>query len=188
MSKEKSSKYVSRAGDKLDSVAETMHLNFKNKTVLDVGSSTGGFTDYALQHGAKKVVAVEIGTNQMSSILRSDERIELHEKTDILDYFPVVIPDIIVMDLSFISLRKILPNIAKISDKNTEIVALFKPQFEAGDSQKNRGIIKNNAIRRELMRDFEGWTKKLFIIESKSDSGVAGNKGNIERFYKLKVI
>lgn len=188
MSKEKSSKYVSRAGDKLDSVATNLTLDFKNKLVLDVGSSTGGFTDYALQHGASKVIAVELGTNQMHSKMRTDERVELHEKTNILDYFADTIPDIIVMDLSFVSLREILPKIAKTSNKNTEIVALFKPQFEAKESQMNRGVIKNNVIRRQLMKDFENWVKKLFIIEGKSDSSVPGTKGNRERFYKLKVI
>ncbi len=188
MLKEKSGRYVSRAGDKLDSVAVNLSLNFKNKTVLDVGSSTGGFTDYALQHGADKIIGVELGTNQMHPKLRQNERVELHEKTNILDFIPPMVPDIIIMDLSFVSLRKILPKIARISDKNTEIVALFKPQFESDDSQKNRGVIKNNTIRRELMKNFESWTKKLFIIEAKSDSGVVGAKGNKERFYKLKII
>lgn len=188
MSKEKSNRYVSRAGDKLASVADGLRLDFKNKVVLDVGSSTGGFTEYALQHGASKVLAVELGTKQMHPKLRSNEQIELHEKTNILDFFPTETPDVIVMDLSFISLRKILPKIAQISNKKTEIVALFKPQFEAKESQKNRGIVKNNTIRRELMKDFETWVKKLFSIEGKSDSAVTGSKGNQERFYKLRII
>lgn len=83
MDKRRSDHYVSRGGDKLASVANKLSLNFKHKTVLDVGSSTGGFTDFALKNGAKKVVAVEIGTNQMHPSLRSDPRVELHEKTDI---------------------------------------------------------------------------------------------------------
>jgi len=184
----KSTTYVSRAGDKLASVAQALGLDFRNKVVLDVGSSTGGFTDYALQHGARKVIAVELGTRQMHPKLRLNKRVELYEKTNILDYFTSKIPDIIVMDLSFVSLRKILPKIAQISNKETEIVALFKPQFEARDSQKNRGVIKNSAIRRELMRDFEVWVKNVFIIEAKSDSKVTGSKGNKERFYKLRII
>ncbi len=188
MSKEKSAKYVSRAGDKLASVAAGLKLDFKNKVVLDVGSSTGGFTDYALQSGARKVVAVELGTNQMHPKLRHDPRVGLHEKTDILDYKPSENFDIILMDLSFVSLRKILPTITQIANKNTEIVALFKPQFEAQESQKNRGVIKNNVIRRELMRDFEIWVKKLFIVVSKMDSQVAGAKGNQERFYLLELV
>lgn len=188
MSKEKSSIYVSRAGDKLASVATSLGLNFKNKVVLDVGSSTGGFTDYALHGGAKKVIAVELGTNQMHPKLRSDGRVELHEKTNILDYFPTENLDVILMDLSFVSLRKILPKIRQIAAKNTEIIALFKPQFEAKEHHKNRGVVKNNAIRRQLMKDFEVWVKKLFIVEAKADSAVPGSKGNRERFYKLKII
>ncbi len=188
MSKEKSAKYVSRAGDKLASVAADLKLNLKNKAVLDVGSSTGGFTDYSLQSGAIKVVGVELGTNQLHPKLRDNPRVELHEKTDILNYKPTENFDVILMDLSFISLRKVLPRIAKIANKNTEIVVLFKPQFEAKESQKNRGVIKNNSIRRELMKDFEAWVKNLFNIVNKADSKIVGNKGNRERFYKLKVI
>lgn len=188
MSKEKSAKYVSRAGDKLASVAVDLKLDLRDKVVLDVGSSTGGFTDYALKSGALKIIAVELGTNQLHPKLRDNPRIELHEKTDILDYKAAENFDVILMDLSFVSLRKILPKIVTISDKNTEIIAMFKPQFEANESQKNRGVVKNNSIRRELMKDFEAWTKKLFIIENKADSKVVGVKGNKERFYKFKVI
>jgi len=188
MSKEKSTKYVSRAGDKLASVAADLKLNLRNKVVLDVGSSTGGFTDYSLQSDALKVVAIELGTNQMHPKLRDNPRIELHEKMDILDYKSSENFDVILMDLSFVSLRKILPKIAEIANKNTEIIAMFKPQFEARESQKNRGVIKNNSIRRELMKDFETWVKNLFNIVSKADSKVVGTKGNKERFYKLKVI
>ncbi len=184
----KSGRYVSRAGDKLASVATDLKLDFKNKIVLDVGSSTGGFTDYALQNGARKVVAVELGTNQLHPKLRDNPRIELHEKTDILDYKALENFDVILMDLSFISLRKILPKVVQIANKNTEIVALFKPQFETNESKKNRGVVKNNSIRRELMKDFEGWVKNLFNIVNKADSKVVGTKGNKERFYKLKVI
>ena len=179
--------YVSRAGLKLASVAEKLHVNFQNKTVLDVGSSTGGFTDYALQHGAKKVFAVDVGTDQLHPSLRSDKRIELHEKTDIRDFFPPDPVDIVVIDVSFISLREILPHIAKIAPRGAEIVAMLKPQFEAGRGQTNKGVIKNNTVRRKIIADFESWTEQYFIIQSKRDSEVAGQKGNVERFYLLKV-
>ena len=179
--------YVSRAGLKLASVAEKLHVNFQNKTVLDVGSSTGGFTDYALQHGAKKVLAVDVGTDQLHPSLRSDKRIELHEKTDIRDFFPSDPVDIVVIDVSFISLREILPHIAKIAPRGAEIVAMLKPQFEAGRGQTNKGVIKNNTVRRKIIADFESWTEQYFIIQSKRDSEVAGQKGNVERFYLLKV-
>jgi 23S rRNA (cytidine1920-2'-O)/16S rRNA (cytidine1409-2'-O)-methyltransferase len=179
-------RYVSRAGLKLASVAEKLNVRFDNATVLDVGSSTGGFTDYALRHGAKKVFAVDVGTDQLHPSLRQDTRIELHEKTDIRDFQPPVSPDIVVMDVSFISLREILPHIAKISDAHTQIVAMLKPQFEAGRGQVNMGIIKNDAVRRQILKDFEAWTREYFVIQNKADSDVAGAKGNRERFYLLK--
>lgn len=179
-------RYVSRAGLKLASVAEKLSVNFTNKIVLDVGSSTGGFTDYALRHGATKVFAVDVGTEQLHSSLRSDERIELYEKTDIRDFIPQETPDIVVMDVSFISLREILPHIAAISGKSTVVVAMLKPQFEAGKHQVNKGVIKNDAIRRQILRDFESWAKAYFVLIDKADSDVAGAKGNRERFYLLK--
>lgn len=179
--------YVSRAGLKLASVAEKLHVNFQNKTVLDVGSSTGGFTDYALQHGAKKVLAVDVGTDQLHPSLRNDKRIELHEKTDIRDFFPSDPVDIVVIDVSFISLREILPHITKIAPRGAEIVAMLKPQFEAGRGQTNKGVIKNNTVRRKIIADFESLAEQYFIIQSKRDSEIAGQKGNVERFYLLKV-
>ena len=180
--------YVSRAGLKLASVAALLQLNFKGKTVLDVGSSTGGFTEYALKNGAKKVYAVDVGTDQLHPSLRGDERIALHEKTDIRDFFMTgVLPDVVVMDVSFISLREILPHIAQhLSGKQTQIVAMVKPQFEAGKHQVHKGVIKNDSVRRQILSDFEVWAKQYFTIQDKRDSEVAGTKGNRERFYLLK--
>lgn len=179
--------YVSRAALKLASVAQKLALDFKNKTVLDVGSSTGGFTQFALKNGAKKVVAVEVGTNQMHPVLRSDPKIELHEKTDIREFKLKEIPDIILMDLSFISLRQVLPAAAKLANKNTQIIAMLKPQFEAGTQKTNKGVIKNDKIRRQILKDFEDWCRGKFLILNKADSEVVGAKGNRERFYLLKV-
>lgn len=181
----KSEKYVGRAGLKLAGANKTFNLIFNDKTVLDVGSSTGGFTDYALQNGAKKVIAVDVGTDQLHPSLSNNKSIELHEKTDIRNFIPQNIPNIILIDVSFISLRQILPHIAKIANKNTQIVAMVKPQFEAGKDQINRGVIKNDRIRRQILKDFEVWTKNLFKIVDKTDSQVPGNKGNLERFYLL---
>lgn len=179
--------YVSRAGLKLASVADILKLNFKDKIVLDVGSSTGGFTDYALRHDAKKVYAVDVGTEQLHPSLRRDRRIELHEKTDIRDFYMKEIPDIILIDVSFISLRDILPHLYNhLSNPQTQIVAMVKPQFEAGKDQTNKGIIKNDAIRRQILKDFEDWSRTYFVISDKRDSDVAGAKGNQERFYLLK--
>jgi 23S rRNA (cytidine1920-2'-O)/16S rRNA (cytidine1409-2'-O)-methyltransferase len=182
------SPYVSRAGEKLAGAAAQLGLDFKNKVVLDVGSSTGGFTQYALSRGASKVIAVDAGTNQLHQLLRLDPKIELHEKTDIRDFKTSEKIDIILIDVSFISLRQILPSIAKLSSPATEIAALLKPQFEAQAKDLNKGIIKNDSMRRAILKDFEAWAKKYFIIKAKADSKVAGSKGNLERFYLLKNI
>lgn len=181
-----SEEYVSRAGLKLASVAKRLKVSFENKIVLDVGSSTGGFTEYALKHGAKKVFAVDVGTDQLHPKLHGHPKIELHEKTDIRNFTPSQRPDVVVMDVSFISLRYILPHIAEITDKKVQIVAMVKPQFEAGKEQINKGVIKNDTMRRHILKDFELWAQTTFIIQDKADSEVAGAKGNVERFYLLK--
>ncbi len=184
---ESGERYVSRAGLKLASVTAVLNLEFDGKTVLDVGSSTGGFTDYALQHGAKKVIAVDVGTDQLHPSLQRNTRIELHEKTDIRDFTPQEPLDIVVMDVSFISLREILPHIASVVQPATQVVAMLKPQFEAGKSQINKGIIKNDSVRRQILKDFEVWVKQYFVVIDKQDSEVAGTKGNRERFYLLNL-
>lgn len=179
--------YVSRAGFKLASVAKLLKLNFRNKVVLDVGSSTGGFTDYALQQGAKKVLAVDVGTKQLHPTLHGHPQIELHEQTDIRDFKTTEHIDVVVADVSFISLREILPSVLRLMHADTELVAMVKPQFEAGASGlKHKGVIKNDAMRRKVLKGFEDWVKNLFIIVDKSDSEVSGSKGNVERFYLLK--
>jgi 23S rRNA (cytidine1920-2'-O)/16S rRNA (cytidine1409-2'-O)-methyltransferase len=180
--------YVSRAALKLASVADKLKLDFKDKTVLDVGSSTGGFTDFALKHGAKKVVAVEVGTNQLHPSLQGNPKIELHEQTDIRDFKSKDVIDIVVADVSFISLRTILPAVAELCDKNTEIAVMLKPQFEANAKDVNKGVIKNDNLRRKILKDFEEWSKVQFKIIDKADSEVSGAKGNLERFYLLKKI
>lgn len=190
--------YVSRAGLKLESVAKLLGLRFFNKTVLDVGSSTGGFTDYAIRNGAQKIYAVDVGTEQLHPSLRQNSKIELHEKTDIRDFYMEIKPDIVLIDVSFISLREILPHIAKnLSGENTQIVAMVKPQFEVlaeinqskhterSRNTLHRGVIKNDSDRRRILRDFEDWSKQSFVIKSKRDSDIAGAKGNQERFYLL---
>lgn len=181
--------YVSRAGLKLASVAEILHLQFRDKVMLDVGSSTGGFTDYALQHGIKKVIAVDVGTDQLHPTLHGNPRIELHEQTDIRDMHELSdTPDVIVIDVSFISLRDILPHIATLCGKHTIVAAMVKPQFEARESNmKHKGVIKNDRMRRDILKDFENWVTKYFVVMDKADSDVAGSKGNRERFYKLRL-
>lgn len=179
--------YVSRAALKLASVAQVLHLDFQDKTMLDVGSSTGGFTEYALKYGAEKVIAVDVGTDQLHPSLRPDPRIELHEQTDIRDMKLLSSsPDIVVIDVSFISLREVLPHIATLCSPKTQIVAMVKPQFEAITSNlKHKGVIKNDRMRRDILKGFEDWARQRFIITDKADSDIAGSKGNVERFYLL---
>jgi 23S rRNA (cytidine1920-2'-O)/16S rRNA (cytidine1409-2'-O)-methyltransferase len=178
--------YVSRAGLKLASVAELFKLDFRGKVVLDVGSSTGGFTDYALRHGAAKVLAVDVGTDQLHPTLLGDARIELHEKTDIRGFRTKEHIDIVVADVSFISLREILPSVVKLCGPKTQLAIMVKPQFEAGKSNlKHKGVIKNDKMRRDILKDFEDWARRYFVTIDKADSDVAGGKGNRERFYLL---
>lgn len=181
-----SEQYVSRAGLKLASVADRLNLNFRDKIVLDVGSSTGGFTEYALRHGAKKVIAVDVGTGQMHPALIGNPQIELHEKTDIRDFKTYQKIDVILIDVSFISLREILPAVHKLASSETTILAMAKPQFEAGIEVKHKGVIKNDKMRRNTLKELENWVQKLYKILGKADSEVAGSKGNLERFYVLK--
>jgi 23S rRNA (cytidine1920-2'-O)/16S rRNA (cytidine1409-2'-O)-methyltransferase len=179
-------KYVSRAALKLDSAADKLGLDFKKRVILDVGSSTGGFTDYALRHGAAEVIAVEVGADQLHPSLREDKRIELHERTDIRKMPQLSAKvDIVLIDVSFISLREVLPAIADLVGPKAQIVAMAKPQFEAGAKDVHKGVVKNEAMRRNILKDFEAWAKKSFIVGGKADSAIAGTKGNIERFYLL---
>lgn len=179
--------YVSRAALKLASVAQVLRLDFRGKTMLDVGSSTGGFTEYALKHGAAKVIAVEVGTDQLHPSLHGNPKIELHEKTDIRDFTTDQTIDLVVADVSFISLREILPSVLQLCNKQTLLAIMVKPQFEAGQSNlKHKGVIKNDKMRREILKDFEDWARQYFVVLDKADSQVAGSKGNLERFYLLK--
>lgn len=178
---------------KITSAARAFNFDFRDKIVLDIGSSTGGFTQYALDHGAKKVIAVEKGTNQMVKPLRYDPRVELHEKTDIFDVSvknpagPAPILDVILADVSFISLKKVLRHAGiNLADENTEFLVMLKPQFEARPDQLNKGVVKNDKIRRDIIKDFEQWLKANgFIVINKRDNDLKGKSGNKERFYLL---
>ncbi len=181
--------YVSRAALKLASVAQQFKLDFKNTVVLDVGSSTGGFTDFALRGGAKQVIAVDVGSHQMHPKLRTDPRLQLHEQTDIRNFkkegsYQL---DIVLVDVSFISLTKILIHIKQLLEPRTQLVAMTKPQFETQvSSLKNQGVIKNERVRRQIIKQFEGWVQNYYKVIDKADSKVSGQKGNLERFYLLK--
>lgn len=180
------SRYVSRAGLKLESVSKVLRLDFRDKVVLDVGSSTGGFTDFALQNGAQKVIAVDVGTEQLHPKLRLNKKVELHEKTDIRNFNTEQKIDTVVIDVSFISLREILPSIVKIAP-TAQIIAMVKPQFEAGKNGTINGVVKNNSFRRKILQDFEIWCRSNNLkVLNKRDSEVKGSKGNQERFYLLR--
>ncbi|MBR1874988.1 hypothetical protein IJ798_01235 [Candidatus Saccharibacteria bacterium] len=193
---------VSRAENKLAGAARAFKYDFRGKTVLDIGSSTGGFTEFALKSGAKHVIAVEKGTNQMKFPLRDDSRIDLREKTDIFEVSREVLGlqdyferdkskthlDTVLADVSFISLRKVLLHAKyNLVSKNTDFLVMLKPQFEAKRFELKNGIVKNEKIRRDIIKDFEDWLKKQgFIVIQKRDNDLAGKNGNLERFYLLK--
>ncbi len=202
--KEKS-KYVSRAGDKLASVLGQLNLEFVGKVVLDVGSSTGGFTDVALQNGASKVYCVDVGTAQLAFKLRQDPRVVVKEKTDIRELKGLVLSlgkdsteyqdlvlagvDMAVIDVSFIKLEKILPAVAKLIKPDGIIVAMMKPQFEAEKAVADRfkGVISDEAVRQEIIGNFRQGVISQFEIVAEADSNVLGSKGNRERFFVLTV-
>ena len=197
---------VSRAENKLAGAAQAFSYDFRGKTVLDIGSSTGGFTEYALLRGTKKVIAVEKGTKQMKSPLRFDPRIDLREKTDIFSVTRSSLSrdqdesnengpktdvkiDTILADVSFISLKQVLLHAKKqLATPQTDFLVMLKPQFEARPFQLKNGVVKNETIRRDIIKDFEAWLKNNgFLIVNKRDNTLAGKNGNLERFYFLKI-
>jgi 23S rRNA (cytidine1920-2'-O)/16S rRNA (cytidine1409-2'-O)-methyltransferase len=129
---------------------------------------------------------VDVGTNQLRPILREDPKVELHENTDIRYYKTSEKIDLALIDVSFISMREVLPAVGKLAGKDGQIAAMLKPQFETGDKGKHKGVVKNNKMRRDILKDFEAWAKARFVILDKADSEVSGMKGNLERFYLLK--
>jgi 23S rRNA (cytidine1920-2'-O)/16S rRNA (cytidine1409-2'-O)-methyltransferase len=195
--------YVSRGGDKLASVADSLGLDFAGKTVLDVGSSTGGFTDYALQYGAAKVFCVDVGNAQLAYKLRGDDRVVVMERTDIRNVLAPnekilnqvqdvksILPemvDMIVMDVSFISAIKVLAGLPRFLKDGGSIVVMAKPQFEAGKAIADRyeGVIPVGPVRDEILSGLETEISEQFEIVAQADSGLAGVHGNLERFYKL---
>lgn len=204
---EKQGKIVGRAELKLAEAAKAFRYDFRGKTVLDIGSSTGGFTEYALRQGAKKVIAIEKGTNQMKAPLRYDLKVDLHEKTNFLEIgvsanglvkkqgrnvSELVTPlqvDVVLADVSFVSLREILWHAKKIVAQGADYLVMLKPQFEAHPDQLVKGVVKNERMRREIIQGFERWLgKNGFVILKKRDNETVGKVGgNRERFYWVRV-
>jgi len=186
---ENSQKYVSRAAFKLLEYMNKYNLSFDKKLVLDIGSSTGGFTQVALEKGALKVVSVDVGNNQLHFSLRDNPKIELFENTDIREFNYPVKFDVIVSDVSFISLLKIIDKINDLA--KDEIILLFKPQFEVGKEVKRdkKGVVKDEAAIKNARENFEkecmkfGW--KLLCCEQSSIKGKEGNTEYIYHFKKL---
>lgn len=182
------SAYVSKGGDKLESVAGRLKLNFKGKVVLDAGASTGGFSDYALQNGASKVYAVDVGRGQIHQKLKLDPRLIVMERTDIreTESLPEMV-DVALVDVSFVSLVSILTHVKRLVRPSGLIVALLKPQFEASKEVADRfkGVISDEGVRQEIISNFESQINDEFEVLGTADSKVFGAKGNRERFYLL---
>ena len=149
-------KYVSRGGLKLEKALEVFDISVNEKIVLDIGSSTGGFTDCALQNGAKHCYALDVGTNQLAWKIRNDERVTVMEKTNfrhaLPEHFTKGMPQVATIDVSFISLKLILPPLKQIIDFGGDVVALVKPQFEAGkDKVGKKGIVRERSVHLEVL-------------------------------------
>jgi len=186
----KSMPFVSRGGFKLDKAIRTFNIDLKGKVCLDAGASTGGFTDCMLQRGAKKVYSVDVGYGQFSWKLRTDSRVKVIERVNVKNCGVYDIYDendekacFLTMDLSFISITKVLANIINLSNKNDfEIVSLIKPQFEAGKEQVGKnGVVKDKAVHIEVINNIIDYSKSLGLhVKGLTFSPIKGPKGNIE--------
>lgn len=183
--------FVSRGGLKLEKAADEFSLDFKNKTCIDIGSSTGGFTDCMLQKGAAKVYSIDVGYGQLDYRLRQDSRVVVMERTNIRN---VTLPDIeekvdfISVDVSFISLKLVLPVAKKLLKDSGSMVVLIKPQFEAGREKVGKnGVIRDPKIHKEvLIKVLHFINEEEMGIEQLSFSPIKGPKGNMEFLAYLK--
>lgn len=173
-------KYVSRGGYKLEGAIKEFNIDFSSKRVLDIGSSTGGFTDCALQNGASEVWAVDVGTNQMHPSLRENPKIHLFENTNILDFNEDITFDYLVMDVSFVSIRHVIPAIKRFITDDNVLVCLIKPQYEAG-KMVGKGVIKDKAIHLRILNEIDEYLAlEGLYIEKLAPSPIKGGSGNIE--------
>lgn len=183
--KENSIKYVSRGGYKLEKILDTFDIDLRDKIAMDIGSSTGGFTDCMLKHGAKKVYAIDVGYNQLAYSLRIDERVVVMEKTNFRTMDVGIINDridFISIDVSFISLKHIFPNASKIISDTGYICALIKPQFEAGKEKVGKkGVVRDEKVHEEVIENVLGLAKEEGLYPVKlTYSPIRGQEGNIE--------
>lgn len=178
--------YVSRGGLKLEKALKTFGIDMTGRTMLDIGSSTGGFTDCALQNGARYVYAIDVGYNQLDWSLRNDERVDVMERTNFRYMTPEDLkgpkPDFASIDVSFISLRIILPPLKALLDKPGEVAALIKPQFEAGREKVGKsGVVRDPKVHREVLTEVLTFARELgFELKGLTFSPITGGEGNIE--------
>lgn len=198
--------YVSRGGLKLEGALHFFNINVENKIIMDVGSSTGGFTDCLLQKGARKVYCIDVGYGQLAWSLRKDPRVVLLERTNIR-YLDTILAseetnpgkqefedlvkgniDMAVIDVSFISLTKVVPTVMKFLNKNGEILSLVKPQFEVGKGEVGKGgIVREEAKRMKAVQDVRESLRNLGLVAiDPYQSPITGQKGNIEYFLYFK--
>ncbi|HEY9576051.1 MAG TPA: TlyA family RNA methyltransferase [Pseudobacillus sp.] len=178
--------YVSRGGLKLEKALKVFNLDIKDKIMLDIGSSTGGFTDCALQNGVKLSYALDVGYNQLAWKLRQDERVVVMERTNFRYVTPEDLmqgaPEFATIDVSFISLALILPVLKTLLVPGSDTVALIKPQFEAGKEQVGKkGIVREPAIHKEVIEKIINLSLELgYDVKNLSFSPITGGDGNIE--------
>lgn len=181
-------RYVSRGGDKLEGALRAHSVDPTGLRCLDVGASTGGFTDCLLQHGAREVVAVDVGYGQLAQKLRDDARVQVHERTNARTLTPEPIGgavDLVVVDASFIGLTKLADGMAACLRQGGALLALIKPQFEAGaeEARRGHGVIRDPEVRaRAIESALAGLRAHGFVVIGVSDCVLPGPKGNVEAF------
>jgi 23S rRNA (cytidine1920-2'-O)/16S rRNA (cytidine1409-2'-O)-methyltransferase len=186
-------RFVSRGGDKLDFALSTLGVEVEGRACLDVGASTGGFTDCLLQRGAARVYAVDVGYGQLADKLRKDPRVEVHERVNARDLQPGALspaPDLAVVDASFIGLGKLVGAIARVLRPGGELCALIKPQFEAGReaATRGRGVIRDEETRLDAIASARRSIEEAgFTVLGEVDSAVHGPSGNVERFVHARL-
>ena len=177
--------WVSRGGIKLDHGLTHFGFDVTGAVALDVGSSTGGFTDVLLSRGAAKVYAVDVGTNQLAWKLRQDSRVVVHEQTNARNLDPTIVPepiDIVVCDASFISLAKVLEAPLRLARASAKLVALIKPQFEAGREEVGKGgVVRDPAVHTRVCNDARVWVQSQgWSVVGVTESPITGPEGNVE--------
>ena len=182
--------YVSRGGEKLAHALDALEIEVSGRDALDIGASTGGFTDVLLQRGAARVIALDVGHGQLHTRIRADGRVTLLERANARDLVELPFPpELITCDVSFISVRSALPPALRLSAPEWEALVLVKPQFEAGRAEASRGggVIRDPQVHARVIREIAeaalGWDAETAAVV---DSGLPGPKGNREFFLHLR--